>query len=151
MLWLFGQIWLWLLISFALGCGVTWLMMRGDRREQATPASAAPEPERAAPVPAYADPDPGPVPVPLEAEQTQFIPPARVHDDDEPYDQEPEGHREGKLTPEPVRPAQVYHPREPEPVARNGGHGHEPEPVWPSDEDWPPGDRASEYRPGQGG
>jgi hypothetical protein len=143
MLWLFGQIWLWLLISFALGCGVTWLMMRGDRREH-----AAPEPERAVPV--HVEPEPV-VPVPLAAEQTQFIPPARIHDDDELYDQEPEGHREGQLPPEPVHSPQVYHPQEPEPAGRNGGHGHEPEPVWPSDEDWPPAGRTSEYRPGQGG
>jgi len=143
MLWLFGQIWLWLLISFALGCGVTWLMMRGERREQPAPEPApAREPERAVPV--YPEPEP------LSAEQTQFIPPARIQDDDEPYDQEAEGHREGQLTPEPVRPAQVYHPGEAEPAGRNGGHGQEAEPVWPSDEDWPPAGRASD-RPGQSG
>ncbi|ANN14826.1 hypothetical protein SD37_03595 [Amycolatopsis orientalis] len=147
MFWLFGQIWLWLLISFALGCGVTWLMTRGDRREQVAQEPEVREPERAIPV--HAEPEPEPLP--LAAEQTQFLPPARVHDDDEPYDQEPEGHREGQLTPEPVRPARVYHADEPEPAVRNGDHGREPEPVWPSDEDWPPGGRAAEHRPGQGG
>jgi hypothetical protein len=148
MLWLFGQIWLWLLIAFALGCGVTWLTMRGERREQASreqAVAAMPGPA----VPHYPEPDS--VPPPLEAEQTQFIPPARIHDDDEPYDQEAEGHREGQLTPEPVRPSQVYHPGDPGHGTRNGENGHEPEPVWPSDEDWPPADRASEHRPGHGG
>ncbi|WP_409494897.1 hypothetical protein [Amycolatopsis sp. cmx-11-12] len=145
MFWLFGQIWLWLLISFALGCGVTWLMTRGERRER----PAAPEPEH--PAPAYSEPEPEPVPELLSAERTQFLPPARIQDDDEPYDQESEGHREGQLTPEPVRPARIYHLDEPEPAGRNGGQGREPEPVWPSDEDWPPAGRASEHRPGQGG
>ncbi|MBB5853316.1 hypothetical protein ACFQ05_08435 [Amycolatopsis umgeniensis] len=141
MLWLFGQIWLWLLISFALGCGVTWLLMRGERQER-----PAPEPERVAAAPV--EPEPEPVPELLSTEQTQFIPPARVQDEDEPYDQEAEGHREGQLTPEPVW---AHHPREPEPAGRNGDRGNEPEPVWPSDEDWPPAGRASEHRPGQGG
>ncbi|WP_410665750.1 hypothetical protein [Amycolatopsis sp. lyj-84] len=146
MLWLFGQIWLWLLISFALGCGATWLMMRGERRERPAPEPAAREPERATGLQAV--PDPEPVPELLSTEQTQFIPPARIQGDDEPYDQEAEGHREGQLTPEPVR---AYRPKEPEPAGRNGDRGREPEPVWPSDEDWPPAGRAPEHRPGQGG
>ncbi|OXM51241.1 hypothetical protein CFP71_25640 [Amycolatopsis thailandensis] len=141
MLWLFGQIWLWLLISFALGCGVTWLMTRGERRERTAPEPSARVPERAA---VHAEPEPEPVPELLSSEQTQFIPPARIQDDDEPYDQEAEGHREGQLTPEPVR---AYRPEQPEPAARNGEGGHEPEPVWPSDEDWPP----AGHRPGQSG
>lgn len=144
MLWLFGQIWLWLLIAFALGCGVTWLMMRGERREQPAyeqvPSSGPALPHT-----------PEPAPAPLETEQTRFIPPARIHDDDEPYDQEAEGHREGQLIPEPVRPSQVYHLDQPAQGARNGEYGHDPEPVWPSDEDWPPAERAREHRPGQGG
>ncbi|MEV6909664.1 hypothetical protein [Amycolatopsis sp. NPDC051071] len=148
MLWLFGQIWLWLLISFALGCGVTWLMTRGERRAQAAPEPAPagePEPEPEPAIPVYTEPEP------LSAEQTQFIPPARIQDDDEPFDQVAEGHREGQLIPEPVHPARIYHSDEPEPAARNGEYGHEAEPVWPSDEDWPPGGRRSEHRPGQGG
>lgn len=145
MLWLFGQIWLWLLIAFALGCGVTWLMMRGERREPA-PYEQAPPPRPAVPP----QPEAEPVPAPLAAEQTQFIPPARIHDEDEPYDQEAEGHREGQLIPEPVRPAQVYYPDPLDQGARNSENGHEPEPVWPSDEDWPPAERASEHRPGHG-
>ncbi|MFK0247958.1 hypothetical protein ACIQUM_24980 [Amycolatopsis azurea] len=144
MLWLFGQIWLWLLISFALGCGVTWLMMRGERPEHTAPEPVVREPERAV----HAEPEPEPVPELLSTEQTQFLPPARIQDDDEPYDQEAEGHREGQLHPEPVR---AHHPGEPEPAGRNGEGGHEPEPVWPSDEDWPPAGRAAEHRPGQGG
>ncbi|MGW4829551.1 hypothetical protein ACWEOG_18350 [Amycolatopsis japonica] len=146
MLWLFGQIWLWLLISFALGCGVTWLLMRGERRERPATEPVAHEPVRGFPV--EHDPDPEPVPELLSTERTQFLPPARIQDDDEPYDQEAEGHREGQLIPEPVR---AYHPRQPEPAARNGEGAHEPEPVWPSDEDWPPARQAPEHRPGQGG
>ncbi|OXM46935.1 hypothetical protein [Amycolatopsis alba] len=145
MLWLFGQIWLWLLISFALGCGATWLMTRGERRERTAPGPAAREPERA--VAAPVEPEPEPVPELLSSERTQFIPPARLQDDDEPYDQEAEGHREGQLTPDPMW---IRHPDEPGPAGRNGEGGHEPEPVWPSDEDWPPAGRAAEHRPGQG-
>ncbi|WP_410648101.1 hypothetical protein [Amycolatopsis sp. cmx-4-54] len=136
MLWLFGQIWLWLLISFALGCGATWLLMRGERRERPAAEPVA-RPELPAPVPA--EPEPEPVPELLSTEQTQFLPPARVQDDDEPYDQETEGHREGQLTPEPLR---TYQPEPTAAAARNGESGHEPEPVWPSDEDWPPAERA---------
>lgn len=144
MFWLFGQIWLWLLISFALGCGVTWLMTRGERRAQpASEPAPIQERERTA-APAYVEPEP------LSAEQTQFIPPARIQDDDGPYDQEAEGHRAGQLTPEAVRPAQVFHSGEPEPGGRNGERAHEPEPVWPSDEDWPPAGRGTEHRPGHG-
>lgn len=145
MLWLFGQIWLWLLIAFALGCGVTWLMMRGERPEQAI-YEPVPSPRPA--VPHRLEPEPAPPP--LEVEQTQFLPPARIHDD-EPYDQETEGYREGQLTPEPVRPSQVHHPGPLGQGARNGDNGQEPEPIWPSDEDWPPAGRGSEYRPGHGG
>ncbi len=144
MLWLFGQIWLWLLISFGLGCGVTWLMTRGERREHAAPEPVpAGGPEHAAPV--HTEPEP------LSAEQTQFIPPARIQDEDEPYDQDAEGHREGQLIPEPVRPALVHPYEEPEPAARNGEYGHEAEPIWPSDEDWPPAGRGAQRRPGQSG
>ncbi|MFJ8917626.1 hypothetical protein [Amycolatopsis sp. NPDC102389] len=143
MLWLFGQIWLWLLISFALGCGVTWLLMRGERRERPAAEPAAPEPVGAV----APEPEPEPVPELLSTERTQFLPPARVQDDDEPYDQEAEGHRQGQLTPDSVL---GYRPEQPEPAARNGEGGHEPEPVWPSDEDWPPAGRP-EHRPGQGG
>ncbi|RSM81841.1 hypothetical protein DL991_07115 [Amycolatopsis sp. WAC 01375] len=144
MLWLFGQIWLWLLIAFALGCGVTWLLMRGERRERPAAEPVAHEPAGAV----AHEPEPEPVPELLSTERTQFIPPARIHDDDEPFDQEAEGHREGQLTPELVH---GYHPEQPEPAAKNGESGHEPEPVWPSDEDWPPARRAPEHRPGQGG
>ncbi|RSM67048.1 hypothetical protein DMH03_08285 [Amycolatopsis sp. WAC 01376] len=144
MLWLFGQIWLWLLIAFALGCGVTWLLMRGEPRERPAAEPVAHEPVRAV----APEPEPEPVPELLSTERTQFIPPARIHEDDEPFDQEAEGHREGQLTPELVH---GYHPEQPEPAAKNGESGHEPEPVWPSDEDWPPAGRAPEHRPGQGG
>ncbi|MFF5989860.1 hypothetical protein [Prauserella flavalba] len=48
MLWLFGQIWLWLLISFALGAGLTALLFRRPSRqrpyERHSPPLAAPPP-----------------------------------------------------------------------------------------------------------
>jgi hypothetical protein len=48
MLWLFGQIWLWSLISFALGAAVTALLLTRVNRERAKPqpAPSANEPQR---------------------------------------------------------------------------------------------------------
>ncbi|SFW60883.1 hypothetical protein [Amycolatopsis australiensis] len=130
MLWLFGQIWLWLIVAFLLGALTSWLVLRGARRPQARPepveeARHEPEPE------------------PLAAEQTQFIPaawaqhePSRIehaHDDEEP---EPVGHREGHLPLPPQRGAEA----EDWPT--------EDEPAWPESEEaappWP-------HQPGRGG
>ncbi|MBK1785315.1 hypothetical protein [Prauserella cavernicola] len=48
MLWLFGQIWVWLLVSFALGAGLTALLLGGRRRRREPSArSAAPRPTAA--------------------------------------------------------------------------------------------------------
>ncbi|PXY37161.1 hypothetical protein DI005_36910 [Prauserella sp. PE36] len=58
MLWLFGQIWLWLLISFALGAGLTALLFRRPARQR--------PPERPVPPPA--------APPPAEAEETRHLP-----------------------------------------------------------------------------
>lgn len=44
MLWLAGQIWLWLLISFALGAGITGFLL--TRRRSAAPDSAGQRPVR---------------------------------------------------------------------------------------------------------
>lgn len=120
MLWLFGQIWLWLLVAFALGAVTTWLLMRALQRQQQPPESAY-------------EPFPEEEPV-SSAEQTQFIPappfapsePLQDYHfvDDEPYDQAPDGHREGRLPMPPPRPA---------PASEDWPT--EEEPVWPVAED----------------
>jgi hypothetical protein len=134
MVWLFGQIWLWLIIAFALGALTSWLVLRAAQHPHPEPE---PEPE---PEPAE---DAGHEPEPLAVEQTQFIPaawmqpgterPPAVHDDEEP---EPVGHHEGRLPLPPQRGAQA----EDWPV--------EEEPAWPESEDaapqWP-------QQPGRGG
>ncbi|MGW5724341.1 hypothetical protein ACWEVP_49835 [Amycolatopsis sp. NPDC003865] len=129
MVWLFGQIWLWLIVAFALGALTSWLVLRTAQRPK---PRSEPEPEPAAEE-HYEEP----------AEQTQFIPaawmqpgterPHDVHEDDEP---EPVGHREGHLPLPPQRGTQA----EDWPT--------EEEPAWPESEDatpqWP-------HQPGRGG
>ena len=129
MVWLFGQIWLWLVIAFALGALTSWLVLRTAQRPKPEPQ---PEPE---PEVRYEEPS--------ATEQTQFIPaawmqpgterPEAVHEDDEP---EPAGHREGHLPLPPQRGAQA----EDWPT--------EEEPAWPESEEaapqWP-------HQPGRGG
>lgn len=144
MFWLFGQIWLWLLAAFALGAAVTWLLMRTLDR----PKEPVYEPYEDAGYPEdeeheeYAEAEYPEEHEPLEAERTQFIPPARVdHDgyyDDEPYDQETAGHREGRLPYPPPKPGTS--PEE---------WPAEDEPAWPAAEDsgWPP----APHQPGRGG
>lgn len=46
MLWLAGQIWLWLLISFALGAGITGFLLTRRRRSAPDSAEQRPEPAR---------------------------------------------------------------------------------------------------------
>src|SRR5438128_2593538 len=95
MIWLFGQIWLWLIIAFALGALTSWLFLRPRPSTKHRPE---PEPE-------YEPESP--------AEQTQFIPAAWaqhqpdrvVYDDEEP--DEPDGHREGRLPLPPQRGPQA--------------------------------------------
>jgi hypothetical protein len=132
MVWLFGQIWLWLIIAFALGALTSWLVLRAAQRPK-----AAPEPEPYEPEPYEPEPEP------LATEQTQFIPaawmqpgterPESVHDDEEP---EPVGHREGRLPLPPQRGPQA----EDWPT--------EEEPAWPEADEvtpqWP-------HQPGRGG
>ncbi|MEU4252070.1 hypothetical protein AB0F15_32085 [Amycolatopsis sp. NPDC026612] len=144
MVWLFGQIWLWLIVAFALGALTSWLVLR-------TAAGAKPGSE-----PAYeSTPEPDdepryePAPPPLSVEQTQFIPAAwaqhepgpraDVHDDEEP---DPVGHREGNLPLPPQRGPQA----EDWPT--------EEEPAWPQADEppdaarqWPP----APHQPGRGG
>ncbi|MDQ7806318.1 hypothetical protein Q5425_21460 [Amycolatopsis sp. A133] len=132
MMWLFGQIWLWLIVAFALGALTSWLVLRARPRPSPEPS---PEPS------AEAEPLYEPVPPPLSVEQTQFIPAAwaqhgpdpraSVHDDEAP---EPVGHREGHLPLPPQRGAQA----EDWPT--------EDEPAWPESEEapqWP-------HQPGRG-
>lgn len=129
MVWLFGQIWLWLIIAFALGALTSWLLLRATQHRP----QHEPEPEH----------EPEAVPEPLAAEQTQFIPaawaqqaphePEPAEDDDVP---EPVGHREGHLPLPPQRGVQA----EDWPT--------EEEPAWPESEEaapqWP-------QQPGRGG
>lgn len=129
MVWLFGQIWLWLIIAFALGALTSWLLLRATQHRP----QHEPEPEH----------EPEAVPEPLAAEQTQFIPaawaqqaphePEPAEDDDVP---EPVGHREGRLPLPPQRGVQA----EDWPT--------EEEPAWPESEEaapqWP-------QQPGRGG
>ncbi len=120
MLWLFGQIWLWLIVSFALGAAATWLLMRALERQKE-------------PADTY-EPLPLPDEEPSDAERTQFIPappfaPSEpLHDyhyaDDEPYDEEPDGHREGRL---PMPPPRSAEPADDWPTTE--------EPIWPVAED----------------
>ena len=130
MVWLFGQIWLWLVVAFALGALTSWLLLRAAQRPKPQPEpEPAPEPE---PEAHYEEP----------AEQTQFIPaawmqpgterPQDVNEDDEP---EPVGHREGHLPLPPQRGAQAED--------------------WPTEEEpaWPESDEAPQWphQPGRGG
>ncbi|GHG16344.1 MULTISPECIES: hypothetical protein [Amycolatopsis] len=135
MFWLFGQIWLWLIVAFALGALTSWLVARTVQRPKPeTAPEALEEPEEE---PRYEPPPP------LSTEQTQFIPAAwaqhaadrrpEVHDDDEEPD--PVGHREGHLPLPPQRGAEA----EEWPT--------EDEPAWPQAEEapqWP-------QQPGRGG
>lgn len=123
MLWLFGQIWLWMLLSFALGAGVTALVMRR------TPARPEPVYEEQA----EAEYVPGPPPNPYllddgVGEYPPRAPTAWPPDDDRP---EP-AHLEGEL------PSVEWPPE------READTPVE-EPAWPSAEDWPPAD----HRPGR--
>lgn len=135
MVWLFGQIWLWLIIAFALGALTSWLVLRTTRRPKAQPE---PEPE-------FVD-DVRYEPEPSAAEQTQFIPaawmqpetgrPEHVHDDEDP---EPAGHREGRLPLPPQRGAQA----EDWPA--------EEEPAWPEADELPGATPRWPHQPGRGG
>jgi hypothetical protein len=122
MLWLFGQIWVWLLIAFLLGAAVATVIFTAVNRRR---PEAAPE--------AYDDE------VGLPVDETQYIPasdyeepyedppapeyPPRPQNDWPPEDVDVTGHREGHLptvTPQPARGDDVE------------------DPAWPtSSTDWP--------------
>ncbi|WP_432848241.1 LapA family protein [Amycolatopsis sp. CA-161197] len=147
MLWLFGQIWLWLLVAFLLGALVMWLIMRAGRPKRPREADSIP----AAGSTSGSLPD---VPEPSDAERTQYIPvpsydydeqPERVYNDypevdpDEPYtpDEAP-GHHIGRLPdPEPHLSGDLNWPAAEEPVD-----------AWPHDDE--PHESAPR-RPGRGG
>jgi hypothetical protein len=128
MMWLFGQIWLWLIAAFALGALTSWLLLRTTTKKP----EPAPEPEH------EYEPEPSP------AEQTQFIPAAWTQaepdrpapPDDVEDEPEPVGHREGRL------------PLPPQRGAQDEDWPTEDEPAWPEAEDpapqWP-------HQPGRGG
>lgn len=155
MMWLFGQIWLWLIIAFALGALTSWLVLRGTAGR--TRPEPFPEPE------AVYEHEPEPVvPDPLSTEQTQFIPAAWAQheptrttafpDEGEP---EPVGHREGQLPLPPQRGPQAEDwPTEDEPAwpeadehpnaTRDATPNATPDPTPGPTPQWP-------HRPGRGG
>ena len=125
MMWLFGQIWLWLVLAFALGALTSWLVLRTAQRPKPEPRPQ-PEPPREPPY------------EPSAAEQTQFIPAAWAqHPPPEPDPDadvpEPAGHREGLLPLPPQRG----------PDAED----------WPTEEEpaWPEADPQWPHQPGRGG
>ncbi|MGW3963317.1 hypothetical protein ACWED2_26105 [Amycolatopsis sp. NPDC005003] len=134
MFWLFGQIWLWLIVAFALGALTSWLVLRAAQRPRPEPVRE-PEPE----------PEPYEPPPPLSTEQTQFIPAAwaqhapgpraAVPDDEE---GDPVGHREGHL------------PLPPQRGAQDEDWPTEEEPAWPQAEE-PPDAGRQWHQPGRGG
>jgi hypothetical protein len=143
MLWLFGQIWVWLLIAFLLGALVMWLIMRAAR-----PKLPGRDPK----------PEPAEVPEPVEAEQTQYIPvthydepPAPVYNDypevdpDDPYPAERSGghwrEHTGELPEaEPHLSGELNWPRTDEAGHPGGEWPHEDGPAQPAPR-----------RPGRGG
>jgi hypothetical protein len=127
MLWLFGQIWVWLLIAFLLGAAVASLVFTAmNRRRDDEPTGR------------YDDVEDPVLPV----EETEFIPataeydehyedpprpaeyPPRPQNDWPPEDVDDSGHREGRLPPVNRQPA---------------WRTDVEDPAWPSaaEEDWP--------------
>ncbi|MEV6875169.1 hypothetical protein [Amycolatopsis sp. NPDC051128] len=137
MLWLFGQIWLWLIVAFVLGVLTAWLVLRASPRPKPEPAGEAGEPA-----------EPRHEPTPSAAEQTQFIPAAWAQHapdwtDDrfpgEEQESEPDGHREGRLPLPPQRGAQAEN------------WFAEEEPAWPEADEVPDATRRWPHQPGRGG
>ncbi|MEV5715751.1 hypothetical protein AB0L41_17770 [Amycolatopsis mediterranei] len=134
MFWLFGQIWLWLIVAFALGALTSWLVLRATPRPRPEPAREA-EPDDEAP--RYEPP-------PFSTEQTQFIPAAWAQHAPEPRadvdDEEPDpvGHREGHL------------PLPPQRASETEDWPTEEEPAWPQAEE-PPDATRRWHQPGRGG
>lgn len=158
MLWLFGQIWLWLLISFLLGAAVMWVLTQAAPRIRPRAAVAEPEPPRPPAEPS----------TPIEAERTRHFAPAAEpahydHHDDHHYDHRYEHYEYHDEEPErvyndypDVDPDEPYQPQDsggyplPDPEPRLSGELN-----WPSARDHPPPDRPRAdqpaRRPGRGG
>ncbi|MBN6034975.1 hypothetical protein [Amycolatopsis sp. 195334CR] len=164
MLWLFGQIWVWLLVAFGLGVLLTWVVLSVVHRKELARAEAAALPSR----PFYEDEAPAaPVVYPEDDYDDGFTyderprnghahpePNAYGHDNDFPKEDQDEpyaGHDPypdsypGNLHPVDAYPDDGY-PRDDYPDERpRGGQPDEIEwpvenaqPAWPTDEDWPP-------------
>jgi len=146
MLWLFGQIWLWLLVSFLLGAAAAGLLMRAARpkpAEEPRYLPAAESPAEEPPANPYQDYD-----EPYrhyEDEPERGYEPERVYNDypdvdpDEPYD----AHY-------PAAGAHARHEPEADPHPRLSGElnwpaGDQPGPHWPHEDDPAP------RRPGRSG
>ncbi|QWF81573.1 LapA family protein [Amycolatopsis sp. CA-230715] len=130
MLWLFGQIWLWLLIAFALGALVAGLLINAANRKRERRAAEQEDTRHVSSLPA-ADDEHDPRDVPYDQEADHFLaahePSKWPEDPDEP---DP-GRREGTL-----------------PGFENAPHENWPResgaPAWPGEDDWPPA------KPGRG-
>ncbi|QFU85859.1 LapA family protein [Amycolatopsis sp. YIM 10] len=90
MLWLFGQIWVWLLVAFGLGVLLTWMVLSVVHRKELARAEAEALPSR----PFYEDEDP-PAAAPAYPAPAY---PADDYDDGFTYDERP---RNGYAHPEP--------------------------------------------------
>jgi hypothetical protein len=135
MLWLFGQIWLWSLISFALGAAVTALLLTRVNRERAKPESApsANQPHYATTTPQYANPSYTNDSYDQRAQpEYPGRPPLEWPSD--PIERIDTGHRQGMLPPAEWPPDQ-----------RTEQIEAIEEPAWPRAEDWP----STEHRPGR--
>jgi hypothetical protein len=124
MLWLFGQIWLWLLLAFLLGAAVASLVFIAANRRHPEPAYAEPLelPEREQLI----DETQSIEPVDYEEADYEDPPPLyppRPQNDWPPEDVDDTGHREGHLPP-------VNH----QPAWRQDDHA---EPAWPEAEPRP--------------
>jgi hypothetical protein len=122
MLWLFGQIWLWSLISFVLGAGLTALVFTRLNRERPEPFEDEPRVvEASEPIEPYdqeAEPEDSTGPVLAWPVEPDEVPES--------------GHRQGTLPSYPPPPRRALEP------------GTTGEPAWPRADEWPP----PEQRPG---
>jgi hypothetical protein len=135
MLWLFGQIWLWMLLSFALGVAVTALFFsRRNRPEEPEPA---PEPEYAELLP-YTERDDDYEDPYVQQPEPAYPPRPPLDWPSDPDERIETGHRQGMLPPIEWPPGQ----RGEDDGDTDSGNE---EPAWPKAEDWPP----AEHRPGR--
>jgi hypothetical protein len=134
MLWLFGQIWLWSLISFGFGAAVTAFLLSRVNHERAQPApTPATNEPRYADTPQYANTsyynDP------YDQESQSAYPPRPLEWPSDPIERIETGHRQGVLPLAEWPPDQQTDDVE---ATEN--------PTWPRADDWPP----TEHRPGRG-